>query len=63
MKQSQWLSTIVAATSLVWWSLAFCFFARFSIGWEYHPMGLGLVAATLLGTLGGAMKRNRKTAV
>jgi hypothetical protein len=43
--------------------LTFCFVAGFSIGGAYVPIGLGLVAATLLGMLGRVTMRNRKTAV
>lgn len=40
--------------------LAFCFIAGFSIGGAYVPIGLGLVAATLLGMLSKVTMRNRK---
>jgi hypothetical protein len=43
--------------------LAFCFIAGFSIGGAYVPIGLGLVAATLLEMLRRVITRHRRTAV
>jgi hypothetical protein len=42
---------------------AFCIIAGLSIGGEYIPIGLVLVAAVLLGMLGRVTTHNRETAV
>lgn len=56
----QWIGRLAIATLLF---LAFCFIAGFSIGGAYVPIGIGLVAATLLGILSRVMTHHRKTAV